>query len=176
MSNRTKSPSSFPKIQNVSAGPGMRINVAWESGSRVGKRETVDLSPMIGTFKLYKPLESRDLFETVHIIEDGYVIAWGDDDNIDMPAETVERLAEETWTPEDFQRFLDDQQLTHAAAAAQLGRSRRQIENYLSGGQDIPRVVVLACYGLECRRTPPEEFSGWPTVLIKVIRSATVYD
>jgi hypothetical protein len=35
------------------------------------------------------------------------------------------------------------------AAAIMLGDSRRQIENFLSGGKPIPRVCVLACWALE---------------------------
>src|SRR5258708_7956153 len=52
--------------------------------------------------------------------------------------------------PADFNAFLDKHSLTHQAAAAVLGRSKRQIEYYLRGEQ-IPRVLVLACIGYAAR-------------------------
>ena len=43
--------------------------------------ETVDLSPLVRCFKFYGKLrKDQSLFETVHLIEDGEAIAWGDDD------------------------------------------------------------------------------------------------
>ena len=51
-----------------------------------------------------------------------------------------------------YQDCLPYPSLTHAGAAAILGRCRRQIENYLSGDEPIPRVVTLACYGYVGRR------------------------
>jgi hypothetical protein len=172
MSNRTELAAfQCPKIASVQPEDGTHITVTWSSGGRVGKTETIDLFPMIGTFKLYRPLcESRKLFEDIHIEEGGAIIVWGQDDEIDMTSDSIERLAEETWTADDFNTFLSDQKLTHAAAAAQLGKSRRQIENYLSGHQEIPRTVVLACFGLEARRRP--KLKTWP-IANAVSRSTT---
>jgi hypothetical protein len=88
----------------------------------------------------------------VHLVEDGEAIAWGDDDGIDMAATSVERLAEETLTPDELRRFLDREGLTQEAAAALLGYSRRQIAHYLAGDKPIPRVFSLACHALAARR------------------------
>jgi hypothetical protein len=55
-------------------------------------------------------------------------------------------------TGKDLKDFLRTYDLTHQEAAVQLGRSRRQIENYLSNSEPIPRVVVLACFGLVARK------------------------
>jgi hypothetical protein len=107
---------------------------------------------LIDAFKVYRPLrENAELFETVHVIEDGDAIGWGEGEAIEMSATSIERLAEEVMSAEEFRSFLRAYNLTHGAAAAMLGRSRRQIENYLSG-EPIPRVVVLACYGFVARR------------------------
>jgi hypothetical protein len=48
----------------------------------------------------------------------------------------------------DVQLFIALKHLTHEAAAALLGRSRRQIEYYLKRGP-LPRIVALACFGYE---------------------------
>src|ERR1700758_2680415 len=89
------------------------ISVEWAAGIRRGRRDVVDLSPMINTLKMYRPLrEDEKLFRTAHLIENGRVIAWGDNDAIDMAADSVEELAEETMTPDDLRKFLLDNNLT----------------------------------------------------------------
>jgi hypothetical protein len=108
----------------------------------------LDLTPLIGSYKVYRPLRGNpDLFATARLIEDGDVVAW-DGPDLQMTAELIETLAEQAMTPEDFARFLAKNNLTHEAAAALLGRSRRQIEYYLKRGP-IPRVMALACFGYE---------------------------
>lgn len=132
------------------AGPS-RLEILWAEGCRAGRRDSVDLAPLIGSYKVYKPLrDNPELFATARLIEDGDAIAWGDGD-LDMSAELIETLAEEEMTPEEFALFLRRNRLTQAAAAALLGRSRRQIGYYLSTGP-VPRVVALACFGYEARR------------------------
>ena len=131
----------------------MVVRVTWSAGIRAGRTDVVDLSPMINSLKLYRPLrENRMLFRTLHLIEKGRVLAWGDDDEIDMAADSVEELAEETMSADDFRDFLKIYGLTHNEAAAYLDRSRRQIENYLSGAEPIPRIFVMACFGLVARK------------------------
>jgi hypothetical protein len=73
-----------------------RVLVTWAAGPRTGKAEEVDLTPVVFTYLLYKPLRlDCDLFRTVHLIDGGAAVAWGPDDAIDMPATLIERLAEE---------------------------------------------------------------------------------
>jgi plasmid stability protein len=137
---------------NVISGPDRLIAVRWAAGKRRGREDRVDLSPLIDTLRFYVPLRKNPaLFATAHLIDDGFSVAWGDD-AIDMSAENVERLAAEAMTRADFSAFLERHALTHQAAAAVLGRSKRQIENYLQSEHTIPRVVGLACYGFEARR------------------------
>jgi hypothetical protein len=127
------------------------VAVAWIAGPRRGRTEVVDLSPLIDTHKFYGPLrKNAELFGTARVIDDGHAIAWGDG-SIDMSAASIERLAGEAMTGADFFEFLKRNALTHQAAAAALGRSKRQIENYLQY-EVLPRMVVLACIGYEARR------------------------
>jgi Helix-turn-helix domain len=143
----------MPKLASVRPAGGLAIKVAWSRGPRARRTETVDLSPLIRSFGLYKRLRTdRALFRTVHLIEAGEAIAWGDDDGIDMAATSIERLAEEALTSEELRAFLEREGLTQEAAAAMLGYSRRQIAHYLAGDRPIPRVFALACRGLAARR------------------------
>jgi len=124
------------------------LEIEWAEGTRASRTDLVDLTPLVGSYKVYRPLRGNPkLFATARLIEDGDVIAW-DGPDLEMTAELVETLAEQVMSPEDFARFLARNNLTHEAAAALLGRSRRQIEYYLKRGP-IPRVVALACFGYE---------------------------
>jgi len=143
----------MPKISEVETVKHLVVKVTWSEGIRSGRTDVVDLSPMINSLKLYRPLRTDEsLFRSGHLIEDGRILAWGANDQIDMAADSIEALAEETMTGKDLKEFLLAYSLTHNEAAIQLGRSRRQIENYLSDSEPIPRVVVLACFGLVARK------------------------
>jgi hypothetical protein len=143
----------MPKLSSVRPAEKLSIVVTWIEGARAHRTESVDLSPLICSFKFYKKLrKNRALFETVHLVEDGEAIAWGNDDSIDMAATSIERLAEEALTPDELRQFLDQEDLTQEGAAALLGYSRRQIAHYLAGDKPIPRVFALACYALAARR------------------------
>jgi hypothetical protein len=141
----------LPFLQSVRPAGDLFIEVAWASGSRKGKRETIDLSPLVGQFRLYAPLRNDPrLFATVRLADDGGAVEW-DGGEIDMSAESIERLAGEQMSAADFEAFLMRNRLTGQAAAAALGRSLRMIQNYVEG-QPIPRVVALACRGYEAER------------------------
>jgi hypothetical protein len=138
----------MPRIATIRVVGPSTVEITWADGARMGRQDVVDLTPIIGIYKVYRPLRNNpNLFRTAHIIEDGNAIAWNGFD-VDMSAETIETLAGESMTPEEFAEFLRRNELTQEAAAALLGRSRRQVCNYLSSGQ-VPRVVALACYGYE---------------------------
>ncbi len=139
----------LPQISSVSIHQGFHVVVTWESGSRAGKSDVVDLGPTIMTRKLYAPLrDDSDLFRTVRIINYGSALGWGNGEDIDMSAEGVEDLAEQTMTAADFRLFMDRHKLTQEAAAAQLGISRRQV-NYFLTSKSVPRTVALACSYLD---------------------------
>ena len=148
----------MPILAEIQPAQNLSVRVRWARGLRVGRTDTVDLTPLVNSFKFFKPLrDNAELFQTVQMTDDGHAVVWGDG-KIDMAATSIERLAEETLSSDDFKDFLSRNCLTHNAAAAILGRSRRQIENYL-GGNDIPRVVALACMGYEARLTSPTHTS-----------------
>jgi hypothetical protein len=141
----------LPRIAKIWVCGKLCLEVLWADGVRAGKTEEVDLSPAINSYKFYRPLRNNEkLFKTVHLIDEGNAVAWGSDD-IDMSAETIETLAQETMSSEDFAAFIARNKLTQAAAAIVLGRSRRQIAYYLNPGP-VPRVIALACHGFEALR------------------------
>src|SRR5450631_3625808 len=143
----------MPKITRVDAVDHLVVRVVWSAGIRANRTDVVDLSPMINTLKHYRPIrDNKALFRTVHLIENGRILAWGDDDHIDMAVDSVEELAEESMTPDDLRDFLRINRLTQGEAAALLDRSRRQLSNYLSGSEAIPRGFVLSCFGLVARK------------------------
>jgi hypothetical protein len=97
----------MPNIESVSARAPCSIEVFWRSGRRQGTSSVVDLAPLIFSKKIFAPLRDDDsLFRTVHVVEDGAAIAWGDGSAIDVAATTIESLADETMTPADFAEFL----------------------------------------------------------------------
>lgn len=150
----------MPQVASIEATAHLVVRVIWLSSIRNHRVDIIDLSPLVDSLKFYRPLrKDRSLFDTVHLIEDGRAIAWGNGD-IDMPAVSLEQLAEESMTAEDFKDFLKSNNLTHGGAAALLGRSRRQIENYLSNAEPIPRIVVLACFGLTARKQNKSKISA----------------
>ena len=129
------------------AGPAS-LEIVWAEGQRQGLSDLVDLTPAIGSYKAYRALrDNPDLFATARLEEDGFAIVW-EGETLDMSAELVETLADQTMTPKEFAAFLRRNRLTQDAAAALLGRSRRQVGYYLSAGP-VPRVIALACIGYE---------------------------
>jgi len=149
--NVTEAQRMMPVIAAVQALKAPEVSVTWGEGARAGAIETINLAPLIASLKFYRRLrKDRALFATAHVTDDGNAIAWGDG-SIDMSATAIQRLAEESMSAVDFKAFLGAHQLTQDAAAAILGRSRRQIANYLATDR-IPRVVGLACYGYAARK------------------------
>jgi hypothetical protein len=144
-----KADDALPRIKSVRPVGNHSVTVEWSSGHRAGTIETVDLAPQLLTYKIYRPLrDDADLFGTVHIAAGGSMIAWGEDDGIDIGAATVERLAEEVMTNEDFAAFLARNNLSLDRAAGQLGISRRLVA-YYAKNRPVPRYIALACRYLE---------------------------
>ena len=140
----------LPRMATVQPLSDYVLRVKWAEGPRAGREDLVDVSPAIFSYKIYRPLRAESLFLTGVIAEDGDAVTWGKEDLM-MSADTIQSLAQESWTPKEFVEFLSRNRLTQEAAAALLGRSRRQIATYATIGP-IPRVVALACYGFESLR------------------------
>jgi hypothetical protein len=100
--------------------------------------------------KFFRPLRNdQKLFATVHPVDYGTAVAWGDDEEIDLSAGAILRLAEETMHADDMRAFIAARRLTETSLAAIIGYSRRQIVGFLNEGRPIPRVVSLACRYIE---------------------------
>jgi hypothetical protein len=127
------------------------VAITWAAGSRAGLTEEVDLAPIIMQYKAFAPLRANPaLFAAVEIVEGGDGLGW-DEGRIDLAATTLERLAAEAMTNGDFRDFLNRHGLTYDAASAVLGISRRQVA-YYAADRPVPRLVALACAGLDARQ------------------------
>jgi hypothetical protein len=140
----------LPRMASVEPISPFTLKVRWTEGHRAGREELIDVRPAISSYKVYRPLRDEKIFLKGILADDGDAVSWGCSD-LSMSADMIQSLAEEAWTPKDFSAFLARNTLTQEVAAVLLGRSRRQIANYVSTGP-IPRVVALACYGFEARR------------------------
>ena len=149
MSATRKAP--MPRLARVAADEDHQLVVTWAEGDRDGRTETVDLAPLIFTLRFYRLLrENLELFKTVRLIDNGTAIAWGDGE-IDMAATSVERLAEESMTNQDFRDWMSANKLSYSTTSAALGISRRMVA-YYAKDTPIPRYIALACQGYEAKR------------------------
>ena len=74
------------------AGPS-QLELVWAEGARAGRTETIDLAPLLGSYKIYRPLRSNAaLFATARLSENGELVAWAGE-NLEMTAEMIEHLA-----------------------------------------------------------------------------------
>jgi hypothetical protein len=145
----------LPLIGHVRTTAPSTLIVTWSEGRRAGQVDRIDVAPIIRTYKIFRPLRNNPkLFETAHIADDGNAVAW-DGPELELSAEAIEDLAEQTMTPADFVAFMTRNHLTEEAIAAILDYSRRQIGYFKKTGP-IPRVVALACKGYEAEKF--EEF------------------
>ena len=141
----------LPRIAEVRAVAPLTLLVTWAEGARAGRTDRVDLAPVVETFRIFRPLRKNEaLFATARLGDDGDTVVWAGD-NLEMHAETIKLLAEQTMSPQDFVAFLKRNRLTQDAAAAILGYSRRQIGYFTTAGP-IPRVVALARKGYEAEQ------------------------
>ncbi|WP_246102789.1 hypothetical protein [Methylobacterium terricola] len=140
----------LPKLAGVEPGNGrFDVRVTWASGERAGRTDTVDLAPMIFTFKVFKPLRDGTVaFDAVRLGDYGASIVWPDNDDLDIGADAIEEMASEAMTNADFEAFLKRNRLTFDAAAAQLGIARRLVA-YYAKEREIPRYIALACRQLD---------------------------
>ncbi|GJE81551.1 DUF2442 domain-containing protein [Methylorubrum thiocyanatum] len=135
----------LPRLASVVAGGPYEVALTWAEGARVGRSDVVDLAPIILTYKVFRPLrEDAAQFRAVRLGEGGRSIVWPDDADLDIGADSLEGLAEETMTNADFAAFLQRHGLTYDAAAAHLGISRRMVA-YYAKSHAVPRVLALAC-------------------------------
>ena len=89
----------LPRIGRlVSTARPLGIVVEWANGFRTGI-ETIDLSPIIYSYRIFRPLRNNQaLFQTARLINDGDAVAW-DGPDLELSAEAIEALAEQTILP-----------------------------------------------------------------------------
>lgn len=140
----------LPSIATVVALDAFDVAVVWQTGRHFGQREIVDLAPAVLGFKIYAPLrDDPDLFRTIHVQDHGMGVAWGDG-RIDMASTTIEDLAGETMTSQDFSAFMARHDFTLDRVAAELGISRRMAAYYRKQ-RKVPRYIALACAYVDLR-------------------------
>jgi len=139
----------LPRIVEVSADKKpLTLCIRWDKGDET----RVDVSGLVATFRVFEPLRrSPELFRQARVGEYGADVVWNDD--IDMSAETLWRLAQEqaglTMSPDAFRHWRERKAYTLDTAAQALGLSRRTVAYYEQGAKPIPRVVALAARALE---------------------------
>jgi DNA-binding transcriptional regulator YiaG len=139
----------IPRIEAIEPSVGLfTVHIRWAHG----EESTIDLSDMIGTFNVFRPLRSDPtLFAAVKLGEYGTHIAWTDD--MDIAASTLWRLAQEqsgaTMTAEAFRQWREGHAFTLETAARALGVSRRMLTYYEQGQKPVPRTIALATRGLD---------------------------
>ncbi len=139
----------LPRITRVVAGEQpYTLRIAWDHGGE----SLVDVSRLIGTFRVYTPLRhDPNLFRQVRVGEYGTDIVWTDE--LDMSADTLWRLAQEqsgaTMSADEFHAWRLRKDYTLDDAAAALGVSRRMVAHYDHGDKPIPRPIALATLGLD---------------------------
>jgi DNA-binding XRE family transcriptional regulator len=141
----------LPRIAAVKPGrKPLSLEIAWQDGGQ----NVVDVSGIVGTFKMFAPLrKSLKAFRSVKAGEYGSDVVW--DGGIDMSADTLWRLAQEqsgaTMTRDEFKAWRERKAYTLDAAARALGLSRRMVAYYENGEKPIPRVVALATEALSAQ-------------------------
>ena len=134
----------LPRIRSVSFHSGYEVAVTWDAATRDGRTDVVDLAPLIFRMTFYAPLrDDRRLLATVHAIDEGTAIAWGDGE-VDMAATSVLDLAEQAMTAADFSGFMKRHGFTFDRVAAELGISKR-LAGYYAAGRIVPRSIAMAC-------------------------------
>ena len=142
---------SLPRLRSVEARQGDAVSVTWDAASRGGMTEVVDLAPLMFRLKFYAPLrDDQALRDSVHLIDDGTALAWGDD-TVDMAATSVLDLAEESMETADFAAFMRRHSFTLDRVAAELGISSRLAAHYAQGAV-FPRYIALACRQIDGAR------------------------
>lgn len=108
----------------------------------------IDISPVLAGRPVPEGVQPQ-------VGEYGASVAWGDT-WLEISGDTLWRLAERqlgnTWPPEEFKAWRKRLGLTQAAAAEELGVTRRAIVHYERGARSISKMVRLACAAVEMQK------------------------
>jgi hypothetical protein len=134
------------RVESVATTGEYSMRLRWTNG----KTLTVDLREPVFRLKGLRPLGDTAIFAQARVGEGGYSVVWPGD--LDMGAGRLFEIALEQngrMDTVEFLRWRWRHGLSLTAAGEALGISRRQVAYYVSGEQEVPRTVLLACKGWE---------------------------
>jgi hypothetical protein len=139
----------LPRILSVKATHEHALLVRFESG----KRSTIDVRGVVESSRGLRKLRDAKFFMRASLGEGGHSVQWPG--GLDIGADTLWELALQQSGRADTAEFIRwrwRNGLSLTAAAEALGLSRRQVAYYVSGEQEVPRYVLLACKGWEAEK------------------------
>jgi len=122
----------------------LRVEIAWKTGETFTADLTDWTSPPFDA--LLDPL----FFVQMAVDEWGHGIGWPG--GLDLGADSLYELCRKQAglpTASDFDTWMKRNGLSLTSAAETLGMTRRMITHYRTGSRPIPKVVGLACRGVE---------------------------
>jgi len=89
-------PEPMPRLSSVRVVDGRKIEVTWAQGRRAGQVDVINLTDVLGRFKVYRPLLADDaLFATARLTEEGHVVKWADPP-FELTADLLEHESEKS--------------------------------------------------------------------------------
>jgi lambda repressor-like predicted transcriptional regulator len=142
----------YPKIKSVAALPGKMLRLDF------GKDGIRQVNVSAFCQGRWERLGDPAVLATVRLGEYGGSVQWPDL-GLEVGGDSLWRLSEQqagqAWPAEEFAAWMKRMGLSLATAAKELGVTRRTVIYYKTGSRLIPRVVMLACRGLERERDNP---------------------
>lgn len=132
----------LPRIISVQPLPAdWFLRVTWVDG----RVTDIDMTGAVHRVAAFAPLRDLARFRTIHVIDNGFAVAWEGDD-LDYAAHSLDFLAheQEPFGSKDFTAWQDALRLSNQEAADFLDVSLGTVKNYRAGGA-IPKPVRMAC-------------------------------
>ncbi|MBF0219883.1 MAG: DUF2442 domain-containing protein [Gammaproteobacteria bacterium] len=122
----------------------LTIEIDWNTGETL----TADMAGWLR--KPFDALADPVVFQQMQVDEWGHGLGWPD--GLDLGADALYELCRRQAglpTAIEFDAWMKRNGLSLATAADTLGMTRRMIAHYRTGSRPIPKVVGLACKGVE---------------------------
>lgn len=135
-------------IKNARITGPLKVEIDWSTGETLTADMTGWLRPP------FDVLADPAVFAQMQLDDrGGHGLSWPD--GLDLGADTLYELCRHQAglpTASDFNAWMQRNGLSLATAAETLGMTRRMIAHYRTGSRPIPKVVGLACKGVEAQR------------------------